>query len=95
MRNTPFGTTEYDISAAGLNAATIHKYIRKQEKQDQMNDKLAAKEYGDPLLSVERNQSTMACQRHSGASRNMLLQSFSDLPLWDGHDLYSRFSTYC
>ncbi|NLU45324.1 MAG: IS200/IS605 family transposase, partial [Acholeplasmataceae bacterium] len=32
-----------------LNEATIAKYIREQEKQDIMADKLSVKEYEDPF----------------------------------------------
>lgn len=37
-----------DLSdTVGLNEATVRKYIQKQEKQDQMKDKLSVKEYED------------------------------------------------
>ena len=37
------------MSTVGLNTATIQKYIREQEKQDQIEDKLNTKEYEDPF----------------------------------------------
>jgi putative transposase len=33
----------------GLNEATIAKYVREQEKRDQMMDNLTKKEYEDPF----------------------------------------------
>ena len=37
------------VSTVGLNEATIKKYIREQEKQDMLEDKLTTKEYDDPF----------------------------------------------
>ena len=37
------------MSTDGLNEATIRKYIREQEKQDMLEDKLTTKEYDDPF----------------------------------------------
>ena len=37
-----------------LNEATIAKYIRKQEKQDQIEDELYTKEYEDPFKGVAK-----------------------------------------
>ena len=37
-----------------LNEATIAKYIREQEKQDQIEDKLYTKEYEDPFKGVAK-----------------------------------------
>ena len=37
------------VSTVGLNTATIQKYIREQEKQDQIEDSLSKKEYVDPF----------------------------------------------
>ena len=37
------------MSTVGLNTATIQKYIREQEKQDQIEDSLSKKEYIDPF----------------------------------------------
>ena len=36
-------------SLIGLNTATIQKYIREQEKEEQIMDKLKTKEYIDPF----------------------------------------------
>ena len=41
-------TSQY-VSTVGLNEATIKKYIREQEKQDMLEDKLTTKEYNDPF----------------------------------------------
>ena len=38
-----------NLRTVGLNEATIAKYIREQEKQDQVEDKLTTKEYKDPF----------------------------------------------
>ena len=37
-----------------LNEATIAKYIREQEKQDQIEDELYTKEYEDPFKGVAK-----------------------------------------
>lgn len=47
--NKHFWSTGYYVSTVGLNEATIAKYIRDQEKQDQIEDKLTTKEYDDPF----------------------------------------------
>jgi putative transposase len=47
--NRNFWATGYYASTVGLNEATIAKYIREQEKQDQIEDKLSTKEYNDPF----------------------------------------------
>ena len=47
--NRHFWSTGYYVSSVGLNTATIQKYIREQEKQDQIEDKLYSKEYEDPF----------------------------------------------
>ena len=47
--NRNFWATGYYVSIVGLNTATIQKYIREQEKQDQIEDKLNTKEYEDPF----------------------------------------------
>ena len=44
-----FWATGYYVSTVGLNEATIRKYIREQEKQDQIKDKISVKEYEDPF----------------------------------------------
>lgn len=40
-----FQATGYYVSTVGLNEATIRKYIREQENEDMMKDKLTKKEY--------------------------------------------------
>ena len=45
--NRHFWAEGYYVSTVGLNTATIQKYIRKQEKEDQIMDKLKTKEYVD------------------------------------------------
>ena len=52
--NRNFGETGYYVSTIGLNEATIAKYIREQEKQDQIEDKLYAKEYENPFKGEVR-----------------------------------------
>ena len=47
--NKHFWSTGYYVSTVGLNEATIAKYIRDQEKQDRIEDKLTMKEYQDPF----------------------------------------------
>ena len=47
--NKHFWSTGYYVSTVGLNEATIAKYIRDQERQDQIEDKLTTKEYQDPF----------------------------------------------
>ncbi len=37
------------MSTVGLNEATMNKYIREQDKQDILKDKLSVKEYEDPF----------------------------------------------
>ena len=48
--NKHFWSTGYYESTVGLNEATIAKYIRDQEKQDLIEDKLTTKEYQDPFM---------------------------------------------
>lgn len=50
--NRNFWATGYYVSTVGLNEATIAKYIREQEKADQMMDKLSTKEYADPFKGL-------------------------------------------
>ena len=45
--NRYFWAEGYYVSTVGLNTATIQKYIREQEKEDQIMDKLKTKEYAD------------------------------------------------
>ena len=47
--NRHFWVERYYVSIVGLNTATIQKYIREQEKEDQIMDKLKTKEYVDPF----------------------------------------------
>ena len=47
--NRHFWSQGYYVTTVGLNEATIKKYIREQEKQDIMLDKLSVKEYKDPF----------------------------------------------
>ena len=47
--NKHFWATGYYVSTVGLNSATVEKYIREQEKADQIEDKLTTKEYDDPF----------------------------------------------
>jgi len=47
--NRHFWAEGYYVSTVGLNTATIQKYIRDQEKDDQIMDKLNTKEYRDPF----------------------------------------------
>ena len=42
--NRHFWAEGYYVSTVGLNTATIQKYIRNQEKEDQIMDKLKTKE---------------------------------------------------
>ena len=44
-----FWATGYYVSTVGLNTATVQKYIREQEKQDQIEDSLSRKEYKSPF----------------------------------------------
>ena len=48
-RNTHFWVEGYYVSIVGLNTATIQKYIREQEKEDQVMYKLKTKEYLGPF----------------------------------------------
>lgn len=47
--NRHFWAEGYYVSTVGLNTATIQKYIREQEHNDQILDKLSEKEYIDPF----------------------------------------------
>lgn len=44
-----FWAKGYYVSTVGRNKATIAKYIREQEAEDQMADQLSFKEYEDPF----------------------------------------------
>ena len=52
--NRHFWSTGYYVSTVGLNEATIAKYIREQDKHDQMLDKVTTKEYEDPFKGTAR-----------------------------------------
>ena len=47
--NRNFWSTGYYVSTVGFNEATVAKYIREQEKHDQMMDKISKKELEDPF----------------------------------------------
>ena len=47
--NKHFWATGYYVGTVGLNSATVEKYIRDQEKADQIEDRLTTKEYADPF----------------------------------------------
>ena len=47
--NRHFWCKGYYVSTVGLNKEKIEKYIREQEKEDMMNDKLTVKEHIDPF----------------------------------------------
>lgn len=47
--NRPFWAQGYYVSTVGLNEATIAKYVREQEQQDQMLDRISTKEAEDPF----------------------------------------------
>ena len=47
--NRHFWAEGYYVSTVGLNEATIAKYIREQEKNDQTMDKITMKELADPF----------------------------------------------
>ena len=48
--NRHFWAEGYYVSTVGLNTATIQKYIREQEKEYQIMDKLKTKEYVNPFM---------------------------------------------
>ncbi len=45
--NSNLGATGYYVSTVGLNKATIRKYIREQEKEDILEDRLTKREYNN------------------------------------------------
>ena len=47
--NSNFWATGYYVSTVGLNTATIQKYIREQDKMDQMEDSLSKKRICRPF----------------------------------------------
>ena len=52
--NRHFWAEGYYVSTVGLNEATIAKYIREQEKHDQMVDKITTKELENPFKGSAR-----------------------------------------
>ncbi len=47
--NSNFWARGYYVSTVGLNKATIRKYIREQEKEDMLEDKLTKREAHNPF----------------------------------------------
>ena len=52
--NRNFRATGYYVSTVGLNETTIRKYIREQENEDTMQDKLTKKEYINPFKDLKK-----------------------------------------
>lgn len=52
--NRHFWAEGYYVSTVGLNEATIAKYIREQEKHDQIVDKITTKELENPFKGSAR-----------------------------------------
>ncbi|MHC6180826.1 IS200/IS605 family transposase [Clostridium sp. JNZ X4-2] len=52
--NRHFWAEGYYVSTVGLNEATIAKYIREQEKNDQIMDKITIKELENPFKGTVR-----------------------------------------
>ena len=52
--NRNFWAEGYYVSTVGLNEATIAKYIREQEKDDQIMDRITKKELDDPFRGEAR-----------------------------------------
>ena len=50
--NSNFWATGYYVSTVGLNEATIRKYIKEQEKEDILEDKLTKREYNNPFKGL-------------------------------------------
>ncbi|WP_010295833.1 IS200/IS605 family transposase [Clostridium senegalense] len=50
--NRHFWADGYYVSTVGLNEKTIAKYIREQEKYDQMMDKITTKELENPFKGI-------------------------------------------
>lgn len=50
--NRHFWAEGYYVSTVGLNEKTIAKYIREQEKQDEMMDKITTKELENPFRGL-------------------------------------------
>ena len=47
--NRNFWAKGYYVSTVGLNKETVEEYIRNQEQEDMMHDKMTSKEYQDPF----------------------------------------------
>ena len=47
--NRNFWAKGYYVSTVGLNKETVAEYIRNQEQEDMMHDKMTSKEYQDPF----------------------------------------------
>jgi putative transposase len=54
--NRHFWADGYYVSTIGLNENTVRKYIRDQEKDDIVKDKLSVKEYEDPFGEDKENR---------------------------------------
>ena len=52
--NRHFWATGYYVSTVGLQEKALRKYIQKQEKQDQIEDKVSTKEYENPFKGNAR-----------------------------------------
>ena len=52
--NRNFWAEGYYVSTVGLNEATVAKYIREQEKDDQIMDRVTTKELEDPFRGQAR-----------------------------------------
>lgn len=52
--NRHFWAEGYYVSTVGLNEATIRKYIREQEKEDIISDKLKKQEYINPFKGMQK-----------------------------------------
>ena len=52
--NRNFWAEGYCVSTVGLNEATIAKYTREQEKDDQIMDRITTKELEDPFRRQAR-----------------------------------------
>ena len=50
--NRNFWATGYYVSTVGLNEATIRKYIREQENEDMIQDKMTKKEFINPFKGL-------------------------------------------
>ena len=60
LGNRNFWAAGYYESTVGIKTATIQKYIREQEKQDQIEGWFEPKRVRSPLLRAARNHTTVA-----------------------------------